>query len=216
MADSTPAPAPANDNSPAPSPGWRTSEFWLKLAAILLTALFASGVIPTSGTVATVTAIAATMLGALGYTVSRSMVKSAAVKAALLAVLVGGLAAPQMACGARAPATRAASAFMDCESPDLAPLLPDAIQLAKAAVLRWISGAGTVSTDGLKTDAKPLRTDLARCAWDAAVAAIAQTGPAPAPGAPAASAMSIDGPALTSVWANVRSELGWPQHAAAQ
>lgn len=67
----------------------------MKLAAILLTALFASGVIPTSGTAAMVAAIAATMLGALGYTVSRSMVKMAGV---LLAF--GLLASTQMACGA--------------------------------------------------------------------------------------------------------------------
>jgi hypothetical protein len=57
-------------------PGYCTTEFWLKLAAVLLTALFASGVIPTTGTAAMVAAIAATMLGALGYTVARTMVKS--------------------------------------------------------------------------------------------------------------------------------------------
>ena len=60
----------------AVKPGYATTEFWLKLAALILTALYASGVIPTSGTAATITAIAATMLGALGYTVSRTMVKS--------------------------------------------------------------------------------------------------------------------------------------------
>ena len=64
------------DISPAVKPGWQTTEFWLKVAAILLTALFASGVIPTSGMAAQITAIAATILGALGYTVSRTMVKS--------------------------------------------------------------------------------------------------------------------------------------------
>ena len=58
-------------------PGWATSEFWLKMLAILLTALFASGAIPTTGTAATVAAIAATMLGAIGYTVVRGQVKVA-------------------------------------------------------------------------------------------------------------------------------------------
>ena len=57
-------------------PGYKTTEFWLKMAAILLTALYASGVIPTSGPPAQITAIAATILGALGYTVSRTWVKS--------------------------------------------------------------------------------------------------------------------------------------------
>lgn len=62
--------------APAVKPGYKTTEFWLKLAAIAMTALFASGAIPTTGTAATMTAIIATMLGALGYTVSRTMVKS--------------------------------------------------------------------------------------------------------------------------------------------
>lgn len=59
-------------------PGYKTSEFWLKLAAVLLTALYASDVIPTGGPVSKVAAIAATMLGAIGYTVVRGMVKAGA------------------------------------------------------------------------------------------------------------------------------------------
>lgn len=79
---------------PAPTkPGYKTTEFWLKCAALLLTALFASGAIPTSGTAATIAAIAATMLGALGYTVSRSLVKAAGVL-----LVVGMFASTQMAC----------------------------------------------------------------------------------------------------------------------
>lgn len=70
MSDSVPVPAPVK-------PGYLTTEFWLKVAATALTALFASGAIPTTGTAATVTAIIATMLGALGYTVSRTMAKAA-------------------------------------------------------------------------------------------------------------------------------------------
>lgn len=55
--------------------GYKTTEFWLKVLALLLTALYASGGIPTDGTTAKIVAIAATMLGALGYTVSRTLVK---------------------------------------------------------------------------------------------------------------------------------------------
>lgn len=62
--------------SAAPTPGWRTSEFKLKVAALAMTALYASGIIPTTGTAATIMAIGATMLGALGYTVSRTLVKT--------------------------------------------------------------------------------------------------------------------------------------------
>lgn len=56
-------------------PGYKTTEFWLGLAAMVLTALYASGVIPTGGMAATIAAMAATILGALGYTVVRGATK---------------------------------------------------------------------------------------------------------------------------------------------
>ena len=70
----TPPAAP----SPAPKPGYTTSEFWLHLAALLLTAFYAAGVIPTSGSVAQVAAMAATLLGAVGYSVARTVLKNGA------------------------------------------------------------------------------------------------------------------------------------------
>jgi len=85
MTNTDTSPPPATLTTTAPKPGYQTTEFWLKVAAFVLTALYASGVIPTSGTLATAVAIAATMLGALGYTVSRTFVKNAAV--AMLAIV---------------------------------------------------------------------------------------------------------------------------------
>lgn len=58
-------------------PGFKTSEFWLKVAAMVLTAAYASGAL-TSNTALAIAGIAATILGALGYTVSRTMIKAAA------------------------------------------------------------------------------------------------------------------------------------------
>src|SRR5262245_56465821 len=97
------------ESKTTPKPGYLTTEFWLKLAAILLTALFASGVIPVGGTAERIAAIVATMLGALGYTVSRSMVKTAG------AVLLFAAAASSNAC---TPAQRTAAphALIDCTS----------------------------------------------------------------------------------------------------
>lgn len=62
----------------ATRPGYKTTEFWLKLIAMVLTACYASGLIPTQGKVAAIVAIVATMLGALGYTVARTMAKAPA------------------------------------------------------------------------------------------------------------------------------------------
>lgn len=55
-------------------PGYKTTEFWLKLAALLLTAMYASGAL-TNSTALAIAGIAATILGSLGYTVSRTLVK---------------------------------------------------------------------------------------------------------------------------------------------
>jgi hypothetical protein len=57
-------------------PGYKTSEFWLKVAAMTMTAVFASGAL-TNNTALAIAGIAASILGALGYTVSRTMVKNA-------------------------------------------------------------------------------------------------------------------------------------------
>jgi len=66
-----------------PVAGWKTTEFWLKLAAILLTTLLASGAI-TNDRVLAVAGMAAAMLGALGYTVSRTQVKVATARASAI------------------------------------------------------------------------------------------------------------------------------------
>lgn len=71
-------------------PGYKTTEFWLSLAAILLGALITSGAIPADSVFDKLLGIAATVLGALGYTVSRAFVKNTAAKAdALIATGAG-------------------------------------------------------------------------------------------------------------------------------
>lgn len=62
-------------------PGYKTTEFWLSLAAMVVGALFASGAISDGGLVAKVLGIIATILGSLGYTVSRTLVKGSEAKA---------------------------------------------------------------------------------------------------------------------------------------
>lgn len=76
MADNT-EPVPSTDTAVTVTPGWKTTEFWLKLAALLLTAMYASGAV-TNNTALAIAGIAATILGALGYTVARAWVKAAA------------------------------------------------------------------------------------------------------------------------------------------
>jgi hypothetical protein len=57
-------------------PGYKTTEFWLKVAAILVSAVLASGLLPPESTVLKIVATVATILGALGYTGARVYLKA--------------------------------------------------------------------------------------------------------------------------------------------
>jgi hypothetical protein len=68
--------------------GVRTSEFWLSAAAMLVGLLMSSGLFGPDSLATQALGIAAMILGALGYTVSRTLVKGGEAKkeaAALLA-----------------------------------------------------------------------------------------------------------------------------------
>lgn len=56
-------------------PGWKTTEYWATLAAMVVSALMASGVFDAGGTVMQALGAAAGVLAALGYTAGRSFVK---------------------------------------------------------------------------------------------------------------------------------------------
>ena len=62
---------------PPPTPGYKTTEFWLGVLAMLITAMYASGAV-TDNTALSIAGIVSTILGALGYTVGRSVVKRVA------------------------------------------------------------------------------------------------------------------------------------------
>lgn len=83
--------------NPDQKPGYRTSEFWLSLAAVLVGAVMASGLLdglaPDNAWVR-VLGIVASILGALGYQVSRTMTKTATT-AAIAAVAASVPANPQ-------------------------------------------------------------------------------------------------------------------------
>lgn len=78
--------------------GYVTTEFWLSLAAVLIGAVMASGVLDSLGTdhwAVKVVGIAATILGALGYTAARGFVKVGEAKAAAVASAVAAQDPPK-------------------------------------------------------------------------------------------------------------------------
>lgn len=60
--------------------GYKTSEFWLTLVAVVVGYLGTSGVWEEGTIGAKTITIVATVLAALGYTASRTLVKSSAIK----------------------------------------------------------------------------------------------------------------------------------------
>jgi uncharacterized membrane protein YccC len=74
----TPAVAtPVATPSDAPvKPGYQTTEFWLSAAATLVGLAIASGIVPTTGNWPQIVGLITGVLGAMGYTVSRTAVKN--------------------------------------------------------------------------------------------------------------------------------------------
>lgn len=62
-------------------PGYKTTEMWLTLLAILAASLLGSGLLVPQSSLAKVVSLVATVLAALGYTASRTAVKRAAIEA---------------------------------------------------------------------------------------------------------------------------------------
>ena len=62
------------DDQPV-KPGYKTTEFWLSALATVVGILLGSGVIPETGATMQIIGFIAAALSALGYTVSRAIVK---------------------------------------------------------------------------------------------------------------------------------------------
>lgn len=150
----TPPPAPVK-------PGYLTTEFWLKVVALVLTALYASGAIPTSGTAATVAAIAATILGALGYTVARTFLKNGTVVAAAALMLL--CAGTQLGCATvKSDAKLASRAVRDCTRLQ-GPKLVAAIATLAVTVAAQELQLGKPDWDALASEALADASDIKAC-----------------------------------------------------
>ena len=57
-------------------PGYKTTEFWMSLAALVVTTLISSGAIPHDGALEKIIGGVSVVLLALGYNVGRTIVKA--------------------------------------------------------------------------------------------------------------------------------------------
>lgn len=209
LANVTHSLAPAADVDPAPvKPGWQTSEFWLKVAAMALTALFASGAL-TNNVGLAIAGMAASMLGAIGYTVSRTIVKTAGAVIALL--VFGSMLAVQPGCAAPGTKLRAVEdGLARCTAPELQQGVSALEPTLNSVVLAATSADGK-AIDTTQLDAALSKADLESDAGTYLLCAAASvftallSSPAPAAAAPAAAGLRIDPAALHAAFDHVRA-----------
>lgn len=194
-------------------PGWRTTEFYGAWAAKILGALLTSGLLADGSLAMRITGAAVFILAQLGYTWSRTAVKTAA---AIL--LVGALAPAQMACGSTAKHVEvtAGHAVVDCAETEARAQAVSVMTPVVQAVIQ-----GSTSADGKLIDTAPIKSALGKltkdtlyseawtilsCAAKTAFATL--THPAPVqPGAPAAAPFVMDPAAVAKAETDVMAAI---------
>lgn len=194
-------------------PGYKTTEFYGAWAAKILGALLASGLLADGSTAMRITGAAVFILAQLGYTWSRT-----AVKTAVMLMLVGVLAPAQMACGSTAKSVESATghAVVDCAETEARARAVDVMTPVVQAVIQ-----GSTSADGKLIDTAPIKSALGKltkdtlyteawtilsCAAKTAFAAL--THPALVrPGAPAAAPFVVDPAAVARAEADVMATI---------
>lgn len=184
-------------------PGYRTTEFWFKVGAVALSAVFASGAL-TSSTALAIAGMAATVLTTLGYTVSRTMVKIAG---AMLLVAMFGL--PLTSACSSGTVRAVGQVAWDCTAPQraeavavLTPLADSAIRAAASADGKLIDASllkAALGTANLKTELGSLLVCAAASAFTALVHAT------PRADAPAAAAFELDPAAAQAAFDQLRA-----------
>ncbi len=151
-----------------PKPGYKTTEFWLKIGALALSAVFASGAL-TNNTALAIAGIAATVLTALGYTVSRTVLKAAA-----LFLVIGLAGSTQLSCATVRPvAADVVTAELDCTSAALVAVVKSIGNAAETYLAGKISGdAQSFDTSAIRSDLRALGSVAWSCAVSTALAVI--------------------------------------------
>lgn len=90
---------PENDPAQAAQkPGYKTTEFWLTVAALVVGVLLGADVFPIDSPAVKILGMASSILGVLGYQVQRGLVKASGNKAAaIVAVSQGAPSGPPSA-----------------------------------------------------------------------------------------------------------------------
>jgi len=152
---------------PAEKPGWKTTEFWLTLAAVLIAAFLNSGVLPDTSIAVKIASIAAAALASLGYTAGRSYVKGSLTLLLGLALSVGAVSMSGCAGASNAIKTVGQDAFdcgTDAVKAEVANLLPAVTAILSGQSVDWaaqLNALESLGEEALACTIKKVVTDLA-------------------------------------------------------
>lgn len=178
-------------------PGWRTSEFWMNKAALLLSALFLCDVIPTSGMWMKLAGVAACILISQGYTVSRTMLKAGAM------LLVLAFMPHLTGCSwLKSEGKATAHDVVDCTTSEAKSLSKQFGPTIDDVLVTATNGDGSIDKARVKSAIKGFATDTARCVFADAVAR-ALAPKAADPNAPKSSPLDADPAALHELLAEL-------------
>jgi hypothetical protein len=207
MSDETPTPNATSTTAAAPNevttqstvkPGRLTSEFYLKLAAVLLSALMASGLI-TDDRWLRLAGVVGAVLSAYGYTVSRTAIKTAA-----MPVLLVGLLWHTSGCAWFKSETRAvAGDVVDCTKAEAVKAITQFGPALDALLVYATGGNGQLNADAVKDASKGFAKEIGTCVLADSITRALKPAAAD-PSAPKSSPLEADPESLRQAFEAVR------------
>lgn len=180
------------------TPGYKTTEFWLKIAALLVSTLIASNAIPVGGIWEKLISISALLLGSLGYTVSRTMIKTAAMLFFVMAIAHTSTGCAWFKSESKAVATD----VVDCTKASAVGAIKE-FGPAIDALLLYATGAnGVVSSEALEDAGKGFAKEIGGCVIADSIARALKPS-LPDPNAPKSSPLVADPDSLRRVLATL-------------
>lgn len=180
-------------------PGIKTTEYWFAKIVAVIGALMAAGYIADGTTAARICGGIMVAAAALGYPISRGLAKLGAL------LLVLGMMSTSTGCdGARARGAAAGHAGAACAKASIKAAAAELVPSFLANVRNALDAGGKLDRPTFREVASPLKSAAARCALDAAIAAILNPPP-PDPNAPQSEPLPVDKADVAAAYDEVRA-----------
>lgn len=127
----------------------------------------------------------------------------------LAVLLLGAGLTLQPGCAARQRGAAGAEAYLDCEAPALHDAIADTASWAKDRIVSLILGSGKPDYSRLREAMGYLKSDVGKCAYAAAIAALTYQPPAGVTEQALSGGPVVDKAALRAAFVAARADLGW-------